>query len=90
MGVILVGSREDFVDSLGLWQVASIKSIHGLRAYEHVHFSSKVHCHALTLRPIQQTVYTRTTVSKSVYRVYDYSRKSLMYPNTLGPEGVIT
>ena len=68
------------MDSLGLWQVASIKSIHGLRAYKHVHFSSKVHCHALILQSILQTVYTRTKVSNSVYRVYDYSRKSLMYP----------
>ena len=54
--------------------MASIKSIHGLRAYEHVHFSSKVRCHALTLRSVLQTV----------YREYDYSRKS---PNSLRPEG---
>ena len=73
----------DFVDLLGLWQVASTKSIHGLRAYEHVHFSSKVHSRALTLRSILQTVYTRTKVFKSVYRAYDYSRKSLLCILTL-------
>ena len=49
MGLILFGSslRVDFVDSLGLGQVASIKSIYGLRAYG-TH-SPLVRCHGLPL-----------------------------------------